>query len=220
MKQTLDIKRIDVYTQEAADRAQQEDGMNLTPHERTMLKFFQSEYFQSRFQKEAHPGTMYTADPLPIEKENIALTNIQNTIGKHGYVLDKVPHSNQFRAVHPEWKAKDLYLWLDDQYQVCCDAGNAKGLTRAGLNPVLCPTPSEQEPATAQARQVGGEHYASMAIQPWQVMRAVMTREEYTAYHIGTVLAYLMRHKAKGGEQDIKKAQHHLTELVEYLNAA
>jgi hypothetical protein len=46
-----------------------------------------------------------------------------------------------------------------------------------------------------------------------------MTREEYTAYHIGTVMAYLMRHKAKGGEQDIKKAQHHLTELVEYLNA-
>jgi predicted nucleotidyltransferase len=66
--------------------------------------------------------------------------------------------------------------------------------------------------------QVGGDHYKSMKIQPWQVMRAVMTREEYTAYQIGTVLAYLMRHKAKGGEQDIKKAQHHLTELVEYLN--
>jgi Protein of unknwon function (DUF3310) len=73
---------------------------------------------------------------------------------------------------------------------------------------------------SAQGSQVGGDHYKSMAIQPWQVMRAVMTREEYTAYHIGTVMAYLMRHKAKGGEQDIKKAQHHLTELVEYLNAA
>jgi hypothetical protein len=68
--------------------------------------------------------------------------------------------------------------------------------------------------------QIAGSHYKDMAIQPWQVMRAVMTREEYTAYHIGTVMAYLMRHKAKGGEQDIKKAQHHLTELVEYLNAA
>jgi hypothetical protein len=66
--------------------------------------------------------------------------------------------------------------------------------------------------------QILGSHYKDLAIQPWQVMRAVMTREEYTAYHIGTVLAYLMRHKAKGGEQDIKKAQHHLTELVEYLN--
>jgi Protein of unknwon function (DUF3310) len=66
--------------------------------------------------------------------------------------------------------------------------------------------------------QISGTHYKDMAIQPWQVMRAVMTREEYTAYHIGTVMAYLMRHKAKGGEQDIKKAHHHLTELVEYLN--
>jgi hypothetical protein len=107
--------------------------MNLTPHERTMLKFFQSEYFQSRFQKEAQSAT------------------------------SAVQH-------------------------------------------------------TAIDSQVGGDHYKSMAIQPWQVMRAVMTREEYTAYHIGTVMAYLMRHKAKGGEQDIKKAQHHLTELVEYLN--
>jgi hypothetical protein len=66
--------------------------------------------------------------------------------------------------------------------------------------------------------QISGSHYKDMAIQPWQVMRAGMTRQEYTAYHVGTVMAYLMRHKAKGGEQDIKKAQHHLTELVEYLN--
>jgi hypothetical protein len=73
---------------------------------------------------------------------------------------------------------------------------------------------------SARENQISGTHYKDMPIQPWDVMRAVMTREEYIAYHIGTVMAYLMRHKAKGGEQDIKKAQHHLTELVEYLNAA
>jgi hypothetical protein len=72
--------------------------------------------------------------------------------------------------------------------------------------------------ATAQDRQVAGSHYADMKIQPWTLMKSVMTREEYTAYHIGTVFAYLMRHKAKGGEQDIHKAAHHLQELSEYLN--
>jgi hypothetical protein len=84
-----------------------------------------------------------------------------------------------------------------------------ESLTEAAMHDITPP---------AVSSQVGGDHYKNMKLQPWQVMRAVMTREEYTAYHIGTVIAYLMRHKAKGGEQDIKKAQHHLTELVEYLN--
>jgi Protein of unknwon function (DUF3310) len=70
----------------------------------------------------------------------------------------------------------------------------------------------------ASERQISGTHYKDMTVQPWTVMRSVMTREEYTAYHIGTVLGYLMRHKAKGGEQDIRKAQHHLTELCEYFD--
>jgi Protein of unknwon function (DUF3310) len=66
--------------------------------------------------------------------------------------------------------------------------------------------------------QVSGDHYASMKIQPWAVMESVFTREELTAYHIGSVMAYLMRHKAKGGEQDIRKAQHHLTRLCEVFD--
>jgi hypothetical protein len=66
--------------------------------------------------------------------------------------------------------------------------------------------------------QVNGDHYASMKIQPWTVMESIFTREELTAYHIGSVLAYLMRHKAKGGEQDIRKAQHHLTRLCEVFD--
>ena len=65
--------------------------------------------------------------------------------------------------------------------------------------------------------QIGGQHYKEMNIQPWSVMRANNTVEEYTAYHINTVIAYLMRHKSKGGLQDIKKARHHLDELISYL---
>jgi len=72
---------------------------------------------------------------------------------------------------------------------------------------------------SAKSQQVAGTHYRDMVIQPWTVMKATMSSEEYTAYHIGTVFAYLMRHKAKGGEQDIRKAAHHLQELVEYLES-
>jgi hypothetical protein len=101
------------------------------------------------------------------------------------------------------------------------EGANVTLIQNSDITALTAPAPPDvKQTPTAQDRQVGGDHYASMAIQPWQVMRAVMTREEYTAYHIGTVMAYLMRHKAKGGAQDIKKAQHHLTELVGYLNAA
>lgn len=65
--------------------------------------------------------------------------------------------------------------------------------------------------------QIGGTHYTDMKIQPWELMKSVNTIEEYTAYHINTVIGYLMRHKAKGGLQDIKKARHHLDELINYL---
>lgn len=71
----------------------------------------------------------------------------------------------------------------------------------------------------ASDRQVAGDHYASMKIQPWALMKSYMTREEYIGYQCGTVLSYIMRHKAKGGEQDLHKAAHHMQELSEYLNA-
>jgi hypothetical protein len=34
---------------------------------------------------------------------------------------------------------------------------------------------------------------------------------------VGTVNGYLGRHKLKGGLQDIKKAHHHLSELIRYF---
>lgn len=66
--------------------------------------------------------------------------------------------------------------------------------------------------------QVGGDHYVKLTIQPWEVMREWMTPEEYRGYHKGVVFAYLAREIDKGGNEDIKKALHHLSELVDFLN--
>ncbi len=65
--------------------------------------------------------------------------------------------------------------------------------------------------------QVGGTHYSDMAVQPWDFSRATMSPAEYCGYHVGTVNGYLGRHKLKGGLQDIKKAHHHLSELIRYF---
>jgi hypothetical protein len=75
----------------------------------------------------------------------------------------------------------------------------------------------KQEAPWEKKHQVGGTHYSDMAVQPWDAMRAWMSPEEYIGYHVGTIIGYLSRHKAKGSEQDLHKAGHHMDELRRYL---
>jgi Protein of unknwon function (DUF3310) len=192
------------------------DGMNLTPHEHTMLKFFRSDNFQNEFQKEASSGEIYPHVLAAIGDIIRPLNDIAAVVTKDASGMYKVKLSSGHICYYaPE--SKMLYA-LEGTFRYLTD----KGVKASFLTPGLLESVSKKDtPAVkpnAISSQVGGDHYKNMKLQPWQVMRAVMTREEYTAYHIGTVMAYLMRHKAKGGEQDINKAQHHLTELVEYLN--
>ena len=67
----------------------------------------------------------------------------------------------------------------------------------------------------ANELQVGGEHYRSMAVQPWDALEAWLTPEEFRGYQKGVAIAYLARERKKGGTQDIEKAMHHLMKLVE-----
>jgi len=65
--------------------------------------------------------------------------------------------------------------------------------------------------------QVGGTHYAEMKIQPWDAINVWSTPEMVLGYHVNTAVSYLARFRAKGGLQDIKKAHHHLSELIRYF---
>jgi hypothetical protein len=68
-------------------------------------------------------------------------------------------------------------------------------------------------------KQVGGKHYASMAIQPWDVMRAISEldpdRFDPFQWHLlFCALKYQMRAGRKGpAKEDIAKAIHYLEEL-------
>lgn len=66
-------------------------------------------------------------------------------------------------------------------------------------------------------QQVGGNHYETMDIQPWEVIESCLSEEQVKGYHVATALAYLMRHHKKGGDTDLRKAAHHLERLVEYM---
>ena len=66
--------------------------------------------------------------------------------------------------------------------------------------------------------QIGGDHYKKLgANQPWEVLARCMTPDELRGFGKGTVIAYLMRERDKGGVQDITKARHTLQLLEELL---
>lgn len=72
----------------------------------------------------------------------------------------------------------------------------------------------------ADASQVGGDHYHRLgAFQPWNVLQAWLTPEEYRGWQKGVAIVYLARERQKGGDQDIAKAAHHLDKLLEVLSA-
>jgi hypothetical protein len=68
----------------------------------------------------------------------------------------------------------------------------------------------KERPQQPSATQVGGSHYASMAIQPFEYIHA-----NGIGFAEGCVIKYVSRWKAKGGIEDLKKAKHFLDLLIE-----
>jgi hypothetical protein len=72
--------------------------------------------------------------------------------------------------------------------------------------------------------QESGDHYKTMAVQPWTAMQAWMTPEQFRGYLLGSAIAYLGRFNAdapgKGGLADVRKARHVLDKLIETMEAA
>ena len=68
---------------------------------------------------------------------------------------------------------------------------------------------------SANNRQVGGDHYKKMKIQPWDIVDACFTSDQAAGFYIGNVLKYLLRFESKSGIQDLEKAKHYLEKLIE-----
>lgn len=68
----------------------------------------------------------------------------------------------------------------------------------------------------ADKKQVGGSHYKDMPMQPWDVMQAVMTPEEFVGFLKGNIIKYSMRAGRKAGAlDDWDKARHYAQKLAE-----
>lgn len=74
---------------------------------------------------------------------------------------------------------------------------------------------TQAQSASANATQVGGTHYKDMPMQPWDVMEAVLTPEEFRGFLKGNILKYSMRAGKKEGTDDAGKARHYRQKLRE-----
>lgn len=64
--------------------------------------------------------------------------------------------------------------------------------------------------------QVSGSHYKDMPIQPWHIMEAVLTPEEFRGFLCGNVIKYSLRAGRKEGTDDTGKAKHYMQKLKEF----
>lgn len=71
---------------------------------------------------------------------------------------------------------------------------------------------------SADDTQVGGTHYKQMPMQPWDVMQAVMTHQEFVGFLKGNIIKYSMRAGRKEGTDDAAKALHYAQKLREVLH--
>lgn len=62
--------------------------------------------------------------------------------------------------------------------------------------------------------QVGGTHYKEMAVQPWEVMERLLTRQEFIGYLKGNIIKYGMRQGLKDSD-DGGKLAHYVSKLDE-----
>jgi hypothetical protein len=70
---------------------------------------------------------------------------------------------------------------------------------------------------SADDLQYGGTHYKDMTIQPWTVMEAVLTPQEFIGFLKGNIIKYSLR-QGKKDSPDADKAKHYMQKLEEFEN--
>ena len=68
---------------------------------------------------------------------------------------------------------------------------------------------------SADDLQISGTHYKDMHVQPWAVMEAVLTHEEFVGFLKGNIIKYSLRAGRKDGSDDAGKAKHYMQKLRE-----
>ena len=74
----------------------------------------------------------------------------------------------------------------------------------------------KQDHEKANDYQIGGMHYKTMEIEPWELLQGILTPEQWKGYLIGNAIKYGMRQGRKvDADDDPDKARHYIRKLNE-----
>lgn len=78
-----------------------------------------------------------------------------------------------------------------------------------------------EDKQSSHAIQIGGDHYKTMAVEPWYAMKSWLTPEEYIGFLRGNIIKYHAR--ANSGKEckntQLLKAGHYQKQLEEFLES-
>jgi hypothetical protein len=73
--------------------------------------------------------------------------------------------------------------------------------------------------SAARDRQVGGQHYKALGVEPWDVVDT-WPLEQRIGFYRGNAVKYLLRMGGKdAAAQEAEKAKHYVEKLIECLHA-
>lgn len=107
---------------------------------------------------------------------------------------------NEFKTLQDAYR--EYQQRVDKERNMCYTSG-----------PIVMPNLGCEDPGdtfSVKNQQVGGNHYKGKPYQPWDIIDTWELN-----YYEGNVLKYLLRWRYKNGLEDLKKAQHYLSYLIE-----
>lgn len=87
--------------------------------------------------------------------------------------------------------------------------------TACEKNPILFSKWIQRDVYISNTNKEGGKHYLDMPMQPWDLMKIVLSHDEFIGYLKGNIIKYSMRAGKKEGTDDIAKARHYKQKLEE-----
>ncbi len=104
-----------------------------------------------------------------------------------------------------------------DPRQWCLEHEDAENLLQERIN--MANRQITNDLRRAKDKQVGGDHYKDMGVEPWDVVDTWPLEQRIGAYRHGA-LKYLMRMGSKDEQlQEIKKCGHYIEKLIEVLES-
>lgn len=87
--------------------------------------------------------------------------------------------------------------------------------------PTRFPTADQNPLSPAHARQIGGDHYKNLKVEPWKAMESWLTQEEFKGFLKGNIIKYIARANSDKEPHDlmIQKAEHYMQKLSEVMAA-